>query len=125
MNHGGRIMYVNTYLLSVPEERKAEYLRIAEIFVDVARDFGALQAFENWEEEVPDGELTDYRRALQARAGEKIAMAWVVWPDRELAAKAHKGMFDDPRLANAGEMPFDTKRMILGGFSPIASYVRA
>lgn len=117
-------MYVNTYLLSVPADRKEDYLRIAEIFVDVAKDFGALQAFELWEQEVPDGELTDYRKAVQAKPGDKIAMAWVVWPDREAGARAHKGMFEDPRLANAGEMPFDTKRMILGGFSPIASYVR-
>ena len=33
-------MYVNSYVLSVPEEKKADYVRIATIFAGVARDFG-------------------------------------------------------------------------------------
>ena len=47
-------MYVNTYVLSVPEEKKDEYIRIANVFAEVAKDFGALEIFENWELEVPD-----------------------------------------------------------------------
>ena len=69
--------------------------------------------------------LTDYRKAIKAEPGEKIVLAWVVWPDRETGAKAHKGMFADPRMAGMGKMPFDGKRMILGGFEPIATYRKA
>ena len=50
-----RLMYVNIYILSVPEEKKDEYIRIANVFTEVAKDFGALEIFENWELEVPDG----------------------------------------------------------------------
>jgi len=115
-------MYVNTYVLSVPEERKDDYIRIANLVAEIAKDFGALEIFENWELEVPDGEDTDYRKAVKAEPGEKIVLSWIVWPDRETATKAHKGMFDDPRMAEIGEMPFDGKRMILGGFEPILTY---
>ena len=115
-------MYVNTYVLSVPEEKKNEYARIAKVYAEVARDFGALEIFENWELEVPDGEHTDYRKAVKAERGEKIVLSWVIWPDRETGAQAHKAMFADPRMAEVGEMPFDTKRMILGGFEPILRY---
>ena len=117
-------MYVNTYILAVPEQSKAEYSRIARLFADVARDFGALEIFENWELDIPNGEHTDYRKAVKAEPGEKIVLSWVVWPDRETGAKAHKGMFADPRMSAAGEMPFDSRRMILGGFEPILSYRR-
>lgn len=117
-------MYVNTYVLGVPEKRKADYVRIAELFAEVAKDFGALEIFENWELDVPDGEQTDYRKAIKAEPGEKIVVAWIVWPDRATGAKAHKGMFADPRMAELGEMPFDGKRMILGGFEPILTYRR-
>jgi uncharacterized protein YbaA (DUF1428 family) len=48
-------MYVNTYIIPVPEQQKSAYQHIAEVFIAVARDFGAVQAFENWELEVPDG----------------------------------------------------------------------
>ena len=117
-------MYVNTYVIGVPEDRKADYVRIAKVFAEVAKDFGALEIFENWELEVPDGEHTDYRKAVDARPGEKIVLSWVIWPDRDAGAVAHKGMMNDPRMAALGEMPFDGKRMILGGFEPLLSYRR-
>ena len=118
------MMYVNTYILAVPEEQKEDYVRIAEQVAEVAKDFGALEIFENWELEVPDGEHTDYRKAVQAGPGEKIVLSWIIWPDRKTAAIAHKGMFADPRMQDLGKMPFDGKRMILGGFEPILSYRR-
>ena len=117
-------MYVNTYIISVPENKKSDYVRIANLFAEIAKDFGALEIFENWELEVPDGELTDYRKAVKAKPGEKIVLSWIVWPDRETGAKAHKGMFTDPRIEKVGKMPFDGKRMILGGFEPILAYRR-
>lgn len=118
-------MYVNTYVLSVPAEKKDDYVRLATVFADVAKDFGALEIFENWELEVPDGEHTDYRKAVKARPGEKIVVSWVIWPDRETGARAHKGMFVDQRMEAIGELPFDSKRIILGGFEPILSYRKA
>ena len=117
-------MYINTYVLPVPEANKDAYLRIASIFAEVARDFGALEIYENWEREVPDGEHTDYRQAVKAQPNEKIVVSRVIWPDRETAAIAHKGMFTDSRLENMGEMPFDGKRMIMGGFEPLLSWKR-
>ena len=118
-------MYVNTYVLSVLEKKKDDYVRIANVFAEVAKDFGALEIFENWELEVPDGEHTDYRKAVKAEPGEKIVLSWVVWPDRETDAKAQKGMFAEQRMVEIGEMPFDSKRMILGGFEPILTYRKA
>lgn len=115
-------MYVNSYVLSVPEEKKDDYVRIANIFAEVAKDFGALEIFENWELEVADGELTDFRKAVKAEPGEKIVLSWIVWADREAGVKAHDGMMNDPRMATLGKMPFDGKRMILGGFEPILTY---
>lgn len=115
-------MYVNTYILSVPEGKKDEYIRTANVVAEIAKDFGALEIFENWELEVPDGKLTDYRKAVKAEPGEKIVLSWIVWPDRETAAIAHKGMFSDERMSRINEMPVDGKRMILGGFEPILAY---
>lgn len=117
-------MYVNTYILSVPEGKKAEYIRIATVVAEVAKDFGALEIFENWELEVPEGEHTDYRKAVKAEPDEKIVLSWIVWPDRETANIAHKGIFSDERMSEINEMPFDGKRMILGGFEPIFTYRR-
>ncbi len=63
-------MYVNTYVIAVPEDKKDEYLRVAKVFAQLTQEFGALEIFEIWELEVPDGEQTDYRKAVQAIPGE-------------------------------------------------------
>ena len=117
-------MYINTYVIPIPEERKDDYIRIAELYVEIARDYGAVEIFENWESEIPDGELTDYRKAVKAEPGEKIINSWVIWPDRETGDRAHKSMMEDPRMAEFGEMPFDGKRMIFGGFEPMVTFSR-
>jgi len=115
-------MYINSYIIPVAEDRKDDYVRLAKLFVDIASEHGAIEVFENWELDVPDGELTDYRKAVDARAGERIVVAWVIWPDRDTGARAHKAMFEDPRMTSFGNVPFDGKRMILGGFEPLVSY---
>ncbi len=115
-------MYVNTYVLAVPESKKEEYSRKAALVAEIAKDFGALEIFENWELEVPDGDTTDYRKSVKAEPGEKIVVSWTIWPDRETGAIAHKGMFMDPRMEEVGAFPIDGTRMILGGFEPILSY---
>ena len=60
-------MYVNGYVLSVPEEKKEAYVREAKIFAEIVMDFGALEIFTNWELEVPDGDQTDFRKAVKAK----------------------------------------------------------
>ena len=42
-------MYVNAYILSVPEKKKGEYVHIAKIYAELAKEYGAIEIFENWE----------------------------------------------------------------------------
>jgi uncharacterized protein YbaA (DUF1428 family) len=118
-------MYVNGYVLGVPEGEKPAYIAATRAFAEVARDNGAIEIFENWELEVPDGEQTDFRRAINAAPGEKIVFSWVIWPDREAGANAHRRMWEDPRMKAIEHLPVDGKRMIMGGFEPIVAYRKA
>jgi uncharacterized protein YbaA (DUF1428 family) len=115
-------MYVNTYIIPIDAANKDRYLTLAKVFADVAKDFGALEIFENWEEEIPDGKMTDYRKAVLAMPNEKIVLSWVIWPDRATADYAHQNMFNDARLSYMDEVLFDGKRMILGGFKPMLAW---
>ena len=112
-------MYVNAYITAVPEQHKDEYIEKATRFAELAKEYGAIEVVETWEREVPDGKQTDYRKAVMAGPDEKIVVAWTIWPDRETGSKAHKGMFEDPRMLEIGEFPNDSSRMILGGFEPV------
>lgn len=112
-------MYVNGFLVPVPERQKDEYIDAAKQFWDIAKDYGALTQVECWEVDVKDGHTTDFRRAVKIADGEKVVFSWVTWPDKATADKAEKDMMADERMAAFGDMPFDGKRMVFGGFEPI------
>jgi uncharacterized protein YbaA (DUF1428 family) len=116
------VMFINAYILGVPDDRKEDYLRIATLFAEVAKDYGAIEISENWEAFIEDGEVTDFRKAVKAEPGEKIVMSWVAWPDQAAAIKAHEGMYNDPRMTDLGEMPFDGGRMVIGNFETLLSW---
>lgn len=112
-------MYVTGFVLAVPEGNKAAYTETAEKFWTLVRDYGALSQVECWEVDVKDGHTTDFRRAVKAEAGERIVFSWVGWPDRATADAAETKMMEDPRMEAFGDMPFDGKRMVHGGFETI------
>jgi len=113
-------MYINGFVVPVPADKKAEYKKLAEQFWEIARDYGAQSQVEAWEADVKDGQLTDFRRAVNLQAGEKVVFAWVIWKDRATADASEEKMMADPRMKAMGtDMPFDAKRMIYGGFDPL------
>jgi uncharacterized protein YbaA (DUF1428 family) len=118
-------MYVQGFVIPVPEGNKDAYREVARKFWDIARDYGALSQIECWEADVKDGTTTDFRMAVKAEGGEKIVFSWMTWPDRATADAAHEKLMADPRMAeqfgapDGSDMPFDGKRMIIGGFDPL------
>ena len=112
-------MYVCGLVIPVPEDKREDYRRWAEMSAAIFKDYGCLEIAECWEDFVPDGKETDLRRAVAARPGEKIVFVWQVWPDKERFAVAEEEMHKDPRLDNSGTPPFDAKRVILGCFTPL------
>ncbi|WP_066551971.1 DUF1428 domain-containing protein [Croceicoccus bisphenolivorans] len=114
-------MYVQGFVIPVPEGAKADYLAMAETVNAWFVEQGATEVVECWETDVPDGNLTDFRRAVQAEAGEKIVFSWMIWPDKATCDATHEKMMgEDSPFKDMGEtMPFDGRRMIYGGFAPI------
>jgi uncharacterized protein YbaA (DUF1428 family) len=112
-------MYINGFVVAVPEGNKAKYRETAEQFWNIAREYGALSQVEAWEADVSDGKVTDFRRAVKAENGEKIVFSWMTWPDKTTADASREKMMNDPRMKSLGNMPFDGKRMIFGGFEPL------
>ena len=77
---------------------------------------GALRVVRAWGVDVPEGQHTDFRRAVAAKDDEDIIFGFVEWPDRATRdaaiAKARSGGGDAPRPTP----PFDATRLIFGGF---------
>ncbi len=115
-------MYVQGFLLAVPEEKKEEYRAMAEAAWGMFKGFGALGTVEAWEDSVDDGKVTDFRMATKAEPGEKIVFSWIVWPDKPTYEAAFAKMESGEGMEGMPtEMPFDGMRMMWGGFTPIFS----
>lgn len=111
--------YVSGFLVPVPDDRKEDYRKMAADAWQMFRDYGALEIMEAWGEDVRDGKVTDFRRAVQAREGESVVFSWIVWPDRATADAAEKKMRADDGMTMPADPPMDGKRMVFGGFAPI------
>ena len=113
-------MYVCGLVIPVPEDRMEAYRRWAENGARIFKEHGCLEIVESWEDFVPDGTQTDFRRAVAAKPGEKIVFTWQVWPDKASLDAAEERMHESGALDVEGEIPFDASRMILGCFAPMA-----
>mgnify|MGYP003700492951 FL=1 len=122
--------YIDGFVIAVPTANRQQFIGHAKNADGVFMDLGATRVIECWGDDVPDGELTDFRRAVQATADETVVLSWVEWPDkatRDAAMATMTGWMNDPdngdpRMDPAkNPLPFDGKRLIFGGFTPVVT----
>ena len=112
--------YYSGFVLAVPTANKQSYADFARKGWPYFKKLGATRMIENWGDAVPDGKITDMKKAVQAKGDETVVFSWVEWPDKATADAAEKAMQADPAMEQMSkDMPFDGKRMIFGGFAPI------
>lgn len=117
-------MYVCGLVIPVPDHRRDAYRQWAENGARFFKEYGCLEIVECWEDFVPRGQQTDFRRAVAAAPDEKIVFTRQVWPDKAQFQVAEEKMHYDERMDSAGEPPFDARRLILGCFEPILTMGR-
>lgn len=112
--------YVEGFVFAVSAAKKDAFRAGAAKFAALAKEFGATRVVDAWGDDVPDGKVTDFRRAVKAEEGEVVAFSWIEYPSRAVRDAVNQKMRDDPRMRAMGaEMPFDGKRMIFGGFDVV------
>jgi uncharacterized protein YbaA (DUF1428 family) len=108
--------YVDGFVVPVPAGKKAAYKETASKAAPIFMEYGATRVVECWGDEIPDGKVTDFKRAVDAKAGENVVFSWMVWPSKAVRDAGMKKVMEDPRMKMTPDMPFDMKRMIVGGF---------
>lgn len=112
--------YIEGFVAAVPAANKEVYRRHAADAAPLFKEFGVTRMVETWGDDVPDGEVTDFRKAVKAKDDEVIVFSWFEYPSKEVRDAANKKIMSDPRMKDMGEtMPFDGKRMIFGGFASL------
>jgi uncharacterized protein YbaA (DUF1428 family) len=112
--------YFEGFIVPVPEANKDAYLKHASAFAPLVQQVGVRRMVESWDSDVPEGKVTDFRKAVDAKPDEKIVFSWFEYPSRQERDAANEKFMSDPRMEEMGaNMPFDGKRMIMGGFDAI------
>ena len=112
--------YYEGFVVPVPKANREEYRKHAAGAAPIFHDLGVLRHVEAWASDVPDGKVTDFRKAVDATEDEDVVFSWFEYPDKATRDSANERMMSDPRMKEMGEtMPFDGKRMIVGGFDAI------
>jgi uncharacterized protein YbaA (DUF1428 family) len=114
--------YVDGFVAAVPTANREKYRAHAEKAAAVFKEHGALNVFECWGDDVPEGKVTSFPMAVKRQADETVVFSWITWPSRQARDEAWKKVMADPRLQpDTNPMPFDGKRLIYGGFEPIVA----
>ncbi len=110
--------FVDISVIAVPSDKKDAYLKHCREADALLKEAGAVSVTENWGVDVPDGKITDFKKAVQAEADETVAVGWIVWPDKATRDAGWEKFMQDDRMTKL-DPPFDGKRMIYGGFETI------
>jgi uncharacterized protein YbaA (DUF1428 family) len=108
--------YVEGFVVPVPHANKDAYRAVSAKAAVVFMECGALRHVECWGNDLPDGKSTDFRMAVKAEGAENVVFSWIEWPSKAARDAGMARFMSDPRVKELGDMPFDGKRMIFGGF---------
>ena len=112
--------YIDGFVIAVPKANKEKFIEHANKGDSVFLELGAIRILECWGDDVPDGKVTDFKRAVKAEEGENVVFSWIEWPSKAARDEGWAKVMADERMKpDHDNMPFDGKRMFWGGFSPI------
>ena len=116
--------YIDGFVIAVPTANQEKFIEHGRSVDTIFTELGATRVVECWADDVPDGKVTDFRKAVQATEDETVVFSWIEWPDKQTRDVAMQKMmsedFNDERMdPEKNPMPFDGMRMIYGGFKPI------
>ncbi len=109
--------YVDGFVAAIPTANKEAYRKHAEVAGVVLKEYGALALVECWGDDIPEGKVTSFPMAVKCRDDETVCFSWILWPSKAVRENAMPKVMADPRLQpDVNPMPFDTTRIIWGGF---------
>jgi uncharacterized protein YbaA (DUF1428 family) len=110
--------YVDGFLIPIPTKNLAAYKKLAKKASKVWLDHGALDYYETTGDEMTVKGVGSFAKISKAKPSETVILSWIVYKSKTHRNAVNKKVMEDPRIANFDPaiMPFDSKKMIYGGF---------
>ena len=110
--------YVDGFVLPIPKNKLGVYKKMARLGAKVWMDHGALEYCECIGDDFKMQGVTPFPKAIKSKPNETVVFAWIVYKSRAHRDRVNAKVMKDPRMnpAEMTEMPFDMKRMMVGGF---------
>ena len=110
--------YVDGFVLPIPKKNLGAYQKMARLGAKVWMDHGALEYRECIGDDFTMQGVTPFPKAIKSKSNETVVFAWIVYKSRAHRDRVNAKVMKDPRMnpAEMTEMPFDMKRMMVGGF---------
>jgi uncharacterized protein YbaA (DUF1428 family) len=111
--------YVDGFVLPIPKKSVDAYRKLSRKAGRIWREHGALEYRECIADDVKPGKYTSFPQSVKLKKNEVVWFSWIVYKSRRDRDRINAKVMKDPRLAGMADpsaMPFDTKRMIFGGF---------
>lgn len=113
--------YVDGFVLSVPKDKKDAYKKIAKEASAVWKKFGALQYMEcRGDDTTPPKVMFTFPKMAKTKEGEETWFSFIVYTSKTHRNQVNKKVmeyFDKKYAGKNMDMPFDMKRMAMGGFT--------
>ncbi len=117
--------YVDGFVIPVPKKNAAAYQKMARKAGKVWMEHGALEYQECVADDVKPGKVTSFPQGVKLKKDEVVWFSWIVYKSRKHRDQVNAKVMKDPRLAammNPKAMPFDGRRMIMGGFKVVVDF---
>ena len=88
--------YFEGFVVPVPEANKEAYRKHAADARRSSRNSASSAMVEAWDSDVPEGKVTDFRMAVDAKPDEKVVFSWFEYPDKATRDAANEKMHERP-----------------------------
>ena len=111
-------LYVDGFVIPLSKKNLSAYRRVAQKADKIWREHGALEFRECVGDDLNVKIGLLFPREI--KPAETVVFSWIVYKSRADRDRVNAKVMKDPRFAKMPkEMPFDTKRMLYGGFNTI------
>ena len=112
-------LYVDGFVIPLSKKNLSAYRRMAQKAGKIWREHGALEFRECVGDDLNVKMGLPFPRGIKIKPAETV-FSWIVYKSRADRDRVNAKVMKDPRFAKMPkEMPFDTKRMLYGGFNTI------